>query len=95
MTSFTAKITRIAGLLPLRPRLLLSACGGSGAPTTSTPAQAPTSTANAYTGPAPATADVQAFEVSLWNNIRTQNRCGQCHNATRRRRCRISRAATT
>jgi hypothetical protein len=82
MTSFTAKITRIAGLLPLAAALLLSACGGSGAPTTSTPAQAPTSTANAYTGPAPATADVQAFEVSLWNNIRTQNRCGQCHNAT-------------
>ena len=82
MTSFTAKITRIAGLLPLAASFLLSACGGSGAPTTSTPAQAPTSAANAYTGPAPATADVQAFEVSLWNNIRTQNRCGQCHNAT-------------
>ena len=47
MTSFTAKITRIAGLLPLAASFLLSACGGSGAPTTSTPAQAPTSAANA------------------------------------------------
>ena len=25
---------------------------------------------------------MQAFEVNLWNNIRGQNRCGQCHNAT-------------
>lgn len=59
----------------------LSACGG-GAPTTATPASAPTGTVNAYTGPAPATADVQAFEVNFWNNVRIQNRCGQCHNAT-------------
>ncbi len=44
--------------------------------------RAPTATVNAYTGPAPATADVQAFEVSFWNNVRAQNRCGQCHNAT-------------
>ena len=25
---------------------------------------------------------MQAFQVNLWNNIRGQNRCGQCHNAT-------------
>jgi hypothetical protein len=74
--------TRITGFLALAASFALSACGGAGAPTTSTPAAAPTSTANAYTGPAPATADVQAFEVNLWNNIRVQNRCGQCHNAT-------------
>jgi hypothetical protein len=60
----------------------LAACGGGGAPTTATPASAPTSSIDAYTGPAPATADVQAFEINLWNNIRGQNRCGQCHNAT-------------
>jgi hypothetical protein len=75
-------MTRIAGLIALTVSLVLVGCGGAGAPTTATPAQAPTSAANAYTGPAPATADVQAFEVSLWNNIRVQNRCGQCHNAT-------------
>ena len=46
------------------------------------PVGAPTSSVDAYTGPAPATADVQAFEVNLWNNIRGQNRCGQCHNST-------------
>src|SRR5271154_6239488 len=74
--------TRITGLLALAASFALAACGGAGAPTTSTPAAAPTSSANAYTGPAPATADVQAFEVSFWNNVRVQNRCGQCHNAT-------------
>jgi hypothetical protein len=75
-------VTRITRLFALAASIALSACGGGGAPTTATPAAAPTGQANAYTGPAPATADVQAFEVNLWNNIRGQNRCGQCHNAT-------------
>ena len=76
-------VTRIYGLLVLAATLSLAACGGGGAPTTATPGGAPpTSSANAYTGPAPATADVQAFAVSFWNNVRVQNRCGQCHNAT-------------
>src|SRR6202044_3217995 len=76
------KPTRILGLLTLAASLGLAACGGGGAANTATPTGAPTSNADAYTGPAPATADVQAFEVSLWNNIRGQNRCGQCHNST-------------
>src|SRR5277367_5930489 len=75
--------TRITGLLALAASFGLSACGGGGAPTTAAAATAPTSsTADAYTGPAPATADVQAFEVNFLNNVRVQNRCGQCHNAT-------------
>src|SRR5882762_9062125 len=61
--------------LPVRAELLrrvtLAACGGGGAPTMvnqqSTP---PSSTANAYTGPAAANADVQAFKINLWENIR-------------------------
>jgi Concanavalin A-like lectin/glucanases superfamily len=75
-------VTRISSLLVLAASLTLNACGGGGAPTTATGAQAPTSQANAYTGPAPATADVQAFSVNFWANVRVQNRCGQCHNAT-------------
>src|SRR5437762_5550898 len=59
----------------------LGACSGGGAPTTvnqqSTP---PSSTANAYAGPAPANADVQAFKINLWDNIRPANRCGGCHH---------------
>src|ERR1700675_1671398 len=75
-------VTRIAALLALAASFTLSACGGGGAPTTPTAATAPTSSANAYTGPAPASADVQAFAVNFWANVRVQNRCGQCHNAT-------------
>jgi len=73
---------RIAGLALVAASAALTACGGGGAPTTATAATAPTSSANAYTGPAPATADVQAFAVNFWANVRVQNRCGQCHNAT-------------
>src|SRR6202012_3831880 len=76
------KATRILGLLTLAASLALAACGGGGAGNSALPVGAPTSRVDAYTGPAPATADVQAFEVNLWNNIRGQNRCGQCHNAT-------------
>src|SRR5580692_2184968 len=75
--------TRIAGFaLVAAAAFALGACGGGGAPTTATAATAPISTAASYTGPAPATADVQAFEINFWNNVRVQNRCGQCHNAT-------------
>ena len=76
------KATRILGLLTLAASLALAACGGGGAGDSALPVGAPTSSVDAYTGPAPATADVQAFQVNLWNNIRGQNRCGQCHNAT-------------
>jgi hypothetical protein len=70
------------GLVILGASLALAACGGGGAGNSALPTGAPTSSVDAYTGPAPATADVQAFEVNLWNNIRSQNRCGQCHNST-------------
>ena len=36
-----------------------------------------------YTGPAPQNADVQAFKLNLWENIKANNRCGGCHNAER------------
>jgi Concanavalin A-like lectin/glucanases superfamily len=75
-------VTRITGLLVLAASFALTACGGGGAATTATPSSAPASAAAAYTGPAAATADVQAFQVNFWNNVRVQNRCGQCHNAT-------------
>ena len=74
--------TRIIGLLALAASIALGGCGGGGAPTTATAATAPTSSAAAYTGPAAATADVTAFQVNFWNNVRVQNRCGQCHNST-------------
>jgi hypothetical protein len=71
-------LTPCAALVVL---VTLAACSGGGAATTvnqqTTP---PTNTANAYTGPAPANADVQAFKINLWENIRPANRCGGCHH---------------
>ncbi len=58
----------------------LTACGG-GAPTTSNPNTNPP-VVNDYTGPAPQSADVQAFRVAFWQNVKANNRCGGCHNAT-------------
>jgi hypothetical protein len=59
--------------------LLLGGCGG-GAKTVENPV---TSTAPpaAYSGPAPSTADVQAFKINVWDNLKAGNRCGQCHVA--------------
>jgi len=82
INSSLMQVTRLAALLILAASMALSACGGGGAPTTLNEAVGASSTASAYTGPAPASADVQAFALNFWNNVRTQNRCGQCHNAT-------------
>jgi hypothetical protein len=75
-------VTRITGLAALAASIALSACGGAGAPTTTNPAPSQTVTADQYTGPPAATADVTAFQINFWQNVRVQNRCGQCHNAT-------------
>ena len=69
--------TAAAGLLAAAA---LAGCGPSGP---ATQVNQPTGTApgtSNYTGPAPASKDVQAFEVSLWNNIRSSDRCGGCHH---------------
>ncbi len=59
----------------------LAACSGGGASTTvNQQATPPTNSANTYTGPAPGNADVQAFKINLWENIRAANRCGGCHH---------------
>ena len=57
--------------------ITLAGCSG-GAATTQNPV---TSVAKAatYSGPPPATADVQAFMVNLWANVNPTNRCGGCH----------------
>ncbi len=62
--------------------IILSACGsGSGAGTSENPLTSNPSVGN-YTGPAPATADVQSFKLALWDNLVPNNRCGSCHNET-------------
>jgi len=61
--------------------LLLGACSG-GAPTTQLPNVQAAAQVASYTGPAPGSADVQAFESNLWVNISPSNRCGNCHKAS-------------
>ncbi len=58
----------------------LHACGsGSGASTSENPVTATPDVSN-YSGPPPATADVQAFKLNVWDNLVPNNRCGSCHN---------------
>jgi hypothetical protein len=59
--------------------VVLTACSG-GAPTKQNP-NATDPTVASYAGPAPASADVQAFKINLWENIKDSNRCGNCHKA--------------
>jgi cytochrome c553 len=73
-------IVRVPRLLPLGLAIALSACSGGGPATTALP-NAQTASAATYTGPAPASADVQAFKVNLWQYIDTADRCGNCHKA--------------
>ncbi len=70
----------------LRPFLIatafaaLAACSG-GATTTSNPNTAPP-TVSSYSGPAPTSPEIQSFRISFWENVKANNRCGGCHNAT-------------
>jgi hypothetical protein len=57
--------------------LALAGCGG-GASTTENPPTTPPPPAG-YTGPPPASQDVQAFKIHVWDNLQASNRCGQCH----------------
>jgi Concanavalin A-like lectin/glucanases superfamily len=59
---------------------VVAGCGaGSVSPTANPAASSGTVTAQSYTGPAPASAEVQAFAVNVWNNVKGTDRCGSCH----------------
>jgi mono/diheme cytochrome c family protein len=59
--------------------LFLVGCGG-GAETVALPAPpGGVVSSTVYTGPPPQTEDIQAFQVNLWENIRSTQRCGACH----------------
>jgi hypothetical protein len=61
--------------------LLLASCGGgSDTSVELTPLPPPVQQpALNYTGPAPATTDVQNFKLALWDNLAKPDRCGACH----------------
>jgi len=71
---------RLTAAMGLLLTVALAGCGPSGP---ATQVNQPTGTGpgvSTYTGPAPSSKDVQAFQVSLWNNIRSPDRCGGCHH---------------
>ena len=70
--------SRRAALLGALSAVLLAACGG-GADTVENPVTSVTPPAT-YQGPPPATADIQAFKLNVWDNIQMSSRCGGCHN---------------
>jgi hypothetical protein len=58
---------------------LIAGCsGGSGAPTQQN-AAGPGAPSTGYSGPAPASPDIQSFKINVFDNVRTDNRCGSCH----------------
>ncbi len=60
---------------------LLNSCGsGSGAETTpNLPPPSNQPGGLVYTGPAPASVDVQNFKLHVWDRLAVENRCGSCH----------------
>jgi len=58
---------------------LLAGCGAGSVQTAANPVTPPTTTGQSYTGPAPASGDVQAFVINFWNNVKGTDRCGACH----------------
>lgn len=58
----------------------LAGCSG-GAKTTENPVTSGgTAAPSDYNGPQPANADIQAFRIAFWENVRPANRCGNCHS---------------
>ncbi len=64
------------GLFYLSLAGTLLACGG-GSDTITNPNQGNNNVA--YNGPPAMTSDVRAFEINVWNFLKADNRCGQCH----------------
>jgi hypothetical protein len=68
---------RLAALAALA---VLAACSASSGPGVSVNQPTGSATTQSYTGPAPANADVLAFQINLWQNIIPSDRCGGCHH---------------
>jgi hypothetical protein len=78
--SIRAGLGVLKGIAALALISTIAACTAGGAPTATTQATTPGVTTASYTGPVAANADVQSFQVNLWNNIRTSDKCGGCHH---------------
>ncbi|WP_245335292.1 LamG domain-containing protein [Shewanella sp. WXL01] len=59
--------------------LLIALYGCGGSEVEQNPPQQQDPTSDVYSGPPPATEDIQKYKVALWDNISTQDKCGACH----------------
>src|SRR5262245_56214946 len=74
--------SRIRGLRWLAVSLAAYAlAGGGGGARREQKTKTGGGTPDSYSRPPPATADVQAFKINVWDNLKATNRCGQCHVA--------------
>ncbi len=79
-TSSFSKAVRHIGSASIAILLLASCGGGSDTEVQPTPLPPPVEQIVVnYTGPAPATTDVQDFKLALWDNIAKPDKCGACH----------------
>jgi len=82
MNALLTSLSQRFAVLVVTATLLQACSGGSGTEPTVNPNSGDSSgNGNAYTGPEPQTADVQAFRIHVWENLRTEDRCGACHTA--------------
>lgn len=75
----TLSLSRLLRVLPFALVWLVAGCGG-GASTEQNPIVTPPPPAG-YTGPPPASQDVQSFKLNVWDNLQASNRCGGCHGS--------------
>jgi len=81
---FKSSLRWVRHSLALVGMMVLAACGSGSGPSTQQNANTnATIQLFQYTGPAPTSADVQAFKNEFWNNVVTSQRCGGCHNQTK------------
>ena len=69
-------------LVLLVAALSLSGCGGGGGASVTGNPPGNGGIGTDYTGPSPQTSDVQSFRLSLWENVKSADRCGACHSET-------------
>jgi hypothetical protein len=70
---------RAAALLVLGA---LAACSSGSGPSVEANAPIAAPPVSQYSGPPPATDDVQSFKLNLWDNISSNDRCGACHSVS-------------
>ncbi|MFQ3251445.1 MAG: hypothetical protein ACI9O6_003295 [Glaciecola sp.] len=80
MQALSTRAARQIGAASIAVLLLASCGGGSDAVVEPTPLPPPVQQPVVnYSGPAPATTDVQNFKLAVWDNIAKPDRCGACH----------------